>query len=140
MDLVRIDLERCDWTSRLRPAKRYLLGFILGALALAPSSLGQAPGQDASILSPPNVPSGPTGGIKPSQAADDTFFEIVFSGGPLGVGIMIALILMSILAMYLVIDQWLTLRRKDLIPNELNENVRQLLSQGKLKEDRKSVV
>jgi len=111
-----------------------LLGFILGALALAPSSLGQAPGQDASILSPPNVPSGPTGGIKPSQAADDTFFEIVFSGGPLGVGIMIALILMSILAMYLVIDQWLTLRRKDLIPNELNENVRQLLSQGKLKD------
>jgi biopolymer transport protein ExbB len=96
--------------------------------------LGQAPAPDSSIVSPPNVPSGSTGGIKPSQAADDTFFEILFSGGPLGVGIMIALILMSILAMYLMIDQWLTLRRKDLMPNELNENVRQLLSQGKLKD------
>ena len=134
MDLVRMDLERRDWTSRLRPAKRYLLGFILGALGWAPSVLGQAPAPDSSIVSTPNLPSGSTGGIKSSQAADDTFFEILFSGGPLGVGIMIALILMSILAMYLVIDQWLTLRRKDLMPNELNENVRQLLSQGKLKD------
>jgi hypothetical protein len=94
--------------------------------------LGQAPAPDSSIVSTPNLPSGSTGGIKSSQAADDTFFEILFSGGPLGVGIMIALILMSILAMYLVIDQWLTLRRKDLMPNDLNENVRQLLSPTKL--------
>ena len=82
-----MDLEQCDWTIRLRPAKRYLLGFILGALALAPSVFGQAPGPDSSIVSPPNIPSGSTGGIKPSQVADDTFFEILFSGGPLGVGI-----------------------------------------------------
>ena len=75
-----------------------------------------------------------SGGLKPSDASDDTVFEIIFSGGPLGVAIMIALIVMSILAVYLIIDQWLTLKRKDLLPTELNENVRQLLSQGKLKD------
>ncbi|MFN6400805.1 MAG: MotA/TolQ/ExbB proton channel family protein [Planctomycetota bacterium] len=75
-----------------------------------------------------------SGGLKPSDASDDTVFEIIFSGGPLGVAIMIALIVMSILAVYLIIDQWLTLKRKDLLPTELNENVRQLLAQGKLKD------
>ncbi len=74
------------------------------------------------------------GDSKPSGAADDTAFEIIFSGGPLGVAIMIALILMSILAVYLIFDQWLTLKSKDLLPAGLNENVRQLLAQGKLKD------
>lgn len=67
-------------------------------------------------------------------AADDTFLEIVFSGGIMGIGIMILLILLSIIAVYLVVDQALVLRKKDLVPPELVENVRQLLAQGKLKE------
>jgi biopolymer transport protein ExbB len=69
-----------------------------------------------------------------NNAADDTFLEIVFSGGPLGIGIMIVLILLSLIAVYLIVDQMLGLRRKDLVPNELIENVRQLLAQGKLKD------
>jgi len=67
-------------------------------------------------------------------AADDTLFEIIFSGGILGIGIMLALILMSIVAMYLIVDQMLSLKRKDLLPADLSENVRQLLAQGKLKD------
>ncbi|MFN7625624.1 MAG: MotA/TolQ/ExbB proton channel family protein, partial [Pirellula sp.] len=66
--------------------------------------------------------------------ADDTLFEIIFSGGILGIGIMLALILMSIVAMYLIVDQMLSLKRKDLLPADLSENVRQLLAQGKLKD------
>lgn len=89
------------------------------AMAQAPAAAGQT---------------SPVSSTKPSDASDDTLFEIIFSGGPLGVAIMIALILMSILAVYLIIDQWLTLRRKDLLPADLNENVRQLLAQGKLKD------
>ena len=69
-----------------------------------------------------------------NTATDDTLFEIIFSGGVMGIGIMIILILLSILAVYLVVDQALALRKKELVPSDLVENVRQLLAQGKLKE------
>jgi biopolymer transport protein ExbB len=71
---------------------------------------------------------------QPNTATDDTLFEIIFSGGVMGIGIMIILILLSILAVYLVVDQALALRKKELVPADLVENVRQLLAQGKLKE------
>jgi len=71
---------------------------------------------------------------QPNTATDDTLFEIIFSGGVMGIGIMILLILLSILAVYLVVDQALALRKKELVPADLVENVRQLLAQGKLKE------
>jgi biopolymer transport protein ExbB len=101
--------------------------FVAGWLqCLSGTSLSQESVQGAEVP--------PTLGPKPGQAAEDSFFEILFSGGPLGVAIMIALILISILAVYLIIDQWLTLKRKDLLPPDLNENVRQLLAQGKLKD------
>jgi biopolymer transport protein ExbB len=69
-----------------------------------------------------------------ASAADDTFLEIIFSGGILGIGIMVVLILLSIVAVYLIVDQVLGLKRRDLLPGELAENVRQLLAQGKLKD------
>jgi biopolymer transport protein ExbB len=72
-------------------------------------------------------------GNKP-QAADDTFLEIVFSGGIMGIGIMVLLILLSIVAVYLVIDQAMGLRKKELVPPDIVEGVRTLLAQGKLKE------
>jgi biopolymer transport protein ExbB len=71
---------------------------------------------------------------KEAGAADDSMLEIIFSGGILGIGIMVVLILLSIIAMYLMVDQWLTLRKKELLPSDLAENVRQLLAQGKLKD------
>jgi biopolymer transport protein ExbB len=74
----------------------------------------------------------PAGGAKEVQ--EESLFNIIFSGGPLGIGIMVVLIALSIIAVYLIFDQWLTLRRKDLIPTTLNENVKQMLSQGKLKD------
>lgn len=98
---------------------------ILGT-SIASTTMAQAPAAGGQAS--------PVSSAKPSDASDDTLFEIIFSGGPLGVAIMIALIVMSILAVYLIIDQWLTLRRKDLLPADLNENVRQLLAQGKLKD------
>jgi biopolymer transport protein ExbB len=69
-----------------------------------------------------------------SSAADDTLFEILFSGGPLGVGIMVVLILLSITAVYLIVDQMLGLKRRELLPSDLIDTARQLLAQGKLKD------
>jgi biopolymer transport protein ExbB len=60
------------------------------------------------------------------------FFEIVFSGGITGIMIMLVLIGLSMTAAYLVFDHLLTIRRKDLIPDGLSEQVKQCLTNGDL--------
>ena len=62
------------------------------------------------------------------------FLEIVFSGGIVGISIMISLILLSMLTAYLVFEQMMTLRKKEIIPDGLAEQVRQLIAAGKIKE------
>lgn len=62
------------------------------------------------------------------------FLEIVFSGGIVGICIMITLILLSMLTAYLVFEQMMTLRKKEIIPDGLAEQVRQLIAAGKIKE------
>ena len=55
-------------------------------------------------------------GIPPPRAktaADESLMGVVFSGGIMGIGIMIVLILLSIMAVYLVVDQALALQKKD---------------------------
>ena len=91
-----------------------------------------AQGGNATVQTPSNV-AAPTQ-AKRKTAADETFLGVVFSGGIMGIGIMIVLILLSIVSVYLVVDQAMALQKKDLVPTELIETVRQLLSQGKLKE------
>lgn len=60
------------------------------------------------------------------------FLEIVFSGGPLGIAIMLVLIGLSMTAAYLVFEHLMTIRRADLIPDGLGEQVRQCLTNGDL--------
>ena len=57
-------------------------------------------------------------------------FEIIFSGGPVGVFLVLTLIALSITAAYLVFDHLMTIRRKDLMPAGLSEHVRQCLVSG----------
>ncbi len=81
------------------------------------------------------APAGPAVAVaKTSSAQNDTFLSIVFSGGILGIGIMLALIALSLITVYLIVDQALTLRRKDILPNDFAESIRQMLIQGRLKE------
>lgn len=61
-----------------------------------------------------------------------SFFEIVFSGGPIGITIMVVLILSSVAAVALAIEQWLAIRRDKLIPPKLSDEVRSLLAAGQL--------
>lgn len=74
------------------------------------------------------------GGGVAAPAGSDSFWSVIFSGGLLGILIMSTLIVLSVLAAYLVFDQVMGLRKKDLVPSDLVENVRTLLAQGKLKE------
>jgi biopolymer transport protein ExbB len=102
-----MDADEC---SRIRWALASLTGV---ALYLLPGVLN---GQDGSAEAETEAPSG--------------FFEILFSGGIVGIIIMSTLIAVSLTATYLVFDQLMSIRRKDLMPTGLGENVRNALIAG----------
>lgn len=58
--------------------------------------------------------------------------SIVFSGGWPGFLIMLLLLSLSLTAVYLICEHLLTIRRRELMPNELDRNVHGLLSKGQL--------
>lgn len=80
------------------------------------------------------LPPAANGDGAPADVAPQGFLEIVFSGGWVGVSIMLFLIALSIVAAYLVIDHLLTIRRREIMPEGLAEHVRELLQAGCLAE------
>src|SRR5690606_35467556 len=54
------------------------------------------------------------------------FWAIVFSGGWVGVAIVLTLLLLSLLAAYLILEQVFTLRRDEVMPAGLADDVRLL--------------
>jgi biopolymer transport protein ExbB len=105
--------------------KDYLGLFRLAAICLVTIGL-------SSFIYGQSNPADGSGAAAP--AGSDSFWSVIFSGGLLGILIMSTLIALSVLAAYLVFDQVMGLRKKDLVPSDLVENVRTLLAQGKLKE------
>jgi biopolymer transport protein ExbB len=67
-----------------------------------------------------------------------SLLQIIFSGGPIGIAIMLAIIATSLLAAYLVFDHLLSLRRNELLPEGLSDLVRQALIGGDLAAARKA--
>jgi biopolymer transport protein ExbB len=65
--------------------------------------------------------------------APESFFEIVFSGGVIGITIMVLIILCSVAALALAIEHLVTLRAAVLMPPGLRERVQQQLAAGNLK-------
>jgi biopolymer transport protein ExbB len=68
------------------------------------------------------------------KKAPQGFFQIVFSGGPIGILIMLVLIGMSLTMVYLVFENALSIRRKELLPEGLTDQVRNLTSAGRTTE------
>ncbi len=68
----------------------------------------------------------------PAPASVGGFWSIVFSGGWVGVMIVLTLLVLSLIAAYLIIEQFILLRKKEIMPTGLAEEVRQLLAQGRL--------
>lgn len=60
--------------------------------------------------------------------------DIIFSGGWIGLTILLVLFGLSISAAYLVFDQVMTLRRAEILPDQLAETVRQALLTGRVPE------
>ncbi len=61
-------------------------------------------------------------------------WEIIFSGGIVGLLILLILLALSIAAAYLIFDQFMTLRRSEIVPEGLPEMVRQALLRGSVAE------
>ncbi|MCG8653629.1 MAG: MotA/TolQ/ExbB proton channel family protein [Pirellulales bacterium] len=66
--------------------------------------------------------------------AKSGFFDILLSGGIVGLLILLVLFALSIAAAYLVFDQVMTLRRTEIIPEGVSDTVRQALLTGRLAE------
>lgn len=73
---------------------------------------------------------------EPSSAerAPQGFFQILFSGGPIGVAIMLVLIGLSLTAAYLVFENLMSIRRKEIAPEGLSDEVRALVSAGRVEQ------
>ena len=62
------------------------------------------------------------------------FVDIIFSGGIVGVVILMVLLALSIAAAYLIFDQVMTLRRREVIPDGVSDAVRQALLTARMPE------
>ncbi len=72
-----------------------------------------------------------------SEAATSKgFLEIIFSGGLIGIAIIILLLALSMTAAYLIIDHLLSVKRSDVMPEGLGDQARALLAQGQVAEAR----
>lgn len=126
-------------------AASILFVLILCVVGIAPFARAQP------ILNPPApqapLQAAPQPAVQPVPAAvpgeqtkppPKTFLQIFFSGGPLGIANMIALIGLSLTAAYMVFDNLVRIRRNDLIPEDLQGDLRKLVEQGRLTEAAKA--
>ena len=61
-----------------------------------------------------------------------SFLSILFSGGWVGVTIVVFLLALSMTAVYLIVEQFLFLRKSALVPAEVKQQVRSMLDAGRL--------
>jgi len=65
-----------------------------------------------------------------ATASKNGFLEILFSGGWVGLAIVLFLFALSLTAAYLIFDQLMALRRSQLIPDKMAEEVRSHIGKG----------
>ncbi len=67
-----------------------------------------------------------------AEAGPQSLLSIVFSGGPVGMAIMLFLLALSLTAAYLAFEHLLTIRRDELMPTGLADHIRELLLAGRV--------
>ena len=86
-----------------------------------------------SVAAPPLV-AAPQRESGAEEATTRSFLQIIFSGGITGALLVLVLLALSVGAAYLIFDQLMSIRRKDLMPDGLGEQVRQALKNGQVSE------
>jgi len=64
--------------------------------------------------------------------ASTSLFEIISSGGPLGIAIVVVLLLLSVLALYIFIERYLTIKRAAKIDESFMNNIRASVVSGNI--------
>jgi biopolymer transport protein ExbB len=105
--------------------------YLLLAAAIVPMSIA-APAAAQTAASDPGRTRVESPSGEPPAKEPLTFLQIVFSGGPLGVAIMVALIALSLTAAALAFDNVMLVRKSQVIPPGLSEDVRRLVSDGQI--------
>ena len=72
--------------------------------------------------------------------ASGGILSIIFAGGVVGAIMILILLGLSLTAAYLIFDQIMTIRRKDIMPPGLSETVRDLLKSGNVKDAKQACV
>lgn len=116
----------------LRIFARTAIGLLLSLVIVVRVAWAQANGTSGADAAANTSSSGAASGVE--QETSGGFLDILLSGGLFGTTILLVLVVLSMLAVYLIIEQVMTLRRSEVMPSGLGEEVRQLLSQGKLQD------
>ncbi len=69
-----------------------------------------------------------------SPAAPVGWAEVIAGGGPMGLVILAILAAMSVYSVYLVIDHWLSFRRREVLPSGLTKTVATAIAGGRIAE------
>jgi biopolymer transport protein ExbB len=116
--------------------QKIVLVIIAATLILAANFLVSSPAsaQDKGVGAKVTAPTDgkvPAGAEPASQRKEQKgFFQILFSGGLIGIIIMLVLIGLSLTAAYLVFENALSIRKSEIIPPGLSEQVRDLVTAG----------
>jgi biopolymer transport protein ExbB len=103
-----------------------ILVFALAIGSLPADAAGQMPGGINAGAAKDTVAS------PPAKRPSLTFWQIIFSGGPLGIANMVVLIALSITALALAVDDLRIVRKGRIIPEGLSEEVRERVAAGEL--------
>ena len=117
-------LTRPNWS-------RWLVVLLLAWLTVA---LLQSAGVAQPTSDAPTTATAGGGEGQTAQPAPQGFFQILFSGGPIGVAIMLVLIGLSLTAAYLVFENMMSIRRKEIAPDGLSDEVRSLVGAGRIEQ------
>lgn len=61
-----------------------------------------------------------------------SFFDIILKGGPIGMAIVAVLIILSIIAVYIFIERWLTIKRAGKVDQNFMNNIRASVQAGNI--------
>jgi biopolymer transport protein ExbB len=131
-------LPRAAMLRRIVVASLLLAGLVLLSsepihAQSGPANPGPSPAPAPALAPLEGVP-GAVVPAKSTRPPKKTFLQIFFSGGPVGIANMLALIGLSLTAVYMVFDNLMRIRRKDLVPLDLASDLRKLVEQGRLEE------
>lgn len=61
-----------------------------------------------------------------------SFFDVILQGGPLGIAIVAVLLVLSIIALYIFVERWLTIKRAGKVDTNFMNNIRANVQSGNI--------